>query len=83
MPSRPIALFQCETLPDSFPNVVLKLKWKSAIIVNRDHVYPNIVVGDINNDGIVDVVTKRSFLNGNSLTNGVIAFNGKTGVSTV
>ncbi len=74
---------QCETLPDSFPNVVLKLKWQSAIIVNQDHVYPNIVVGDLNRDGIVEVVTKRSILNGNNLTNGVIAFNGHNGQTII
>jgi|GEM_PF-1441030 len=74
---------QCETIPDTFPTIKLKLKWQSSIIVNRDHVYPNIVVGDINHDGITDIVTKRSMLSGNNLTNGIVAFNGKTGQSTV
>lgn len=50
---------QCETIPDSFPNVALKLKWRSNIICNRDHVYPNIVVGDINGDGLTEIVSKN------------------------
>lgn len=50
----------CEYLPDSFPDIQLSLKWRSEIIVNEDHVYPNIVVGDMNHDGIIDVVTKNT-----------------------
>ena len=74
---------QCETLPDSFPNIQLKLKWQSAVIVNQDHLYPNIVVGDLNQDGVVDIVTKRSIAAGNNVTNGIIAFNGTNGQKTV
>src|SRR6188508_179219 len=47
---------ECETLPDSFPNILLKLKWQSPVIVNQDHLYPNIVVGDLNQDGVVEIV---------------------------
>jgi gliding motility-associated-like protein len=74
---------QCETIPDTFPAIKLKLKWQSPIIVNRDHVYPNIVIGDLNHDGIIDIVTKRSMTSGNNLTNGIEAFNGQTGQKTV
>src|SRR6188508_1589226 len=31
----------CEYLPDSFPEIELSLKWRSEIIVNEDHIYPN------------------------------------------
>lgn len=73
----------CETVPDSFPDITLQLKWQSEIIVNRDHIYPNIVVGDLNQDGITEVITKRSMLTGgNNLTNGLLAFNGITGQTT-
>lgn len=71
----------CEYLPDSFPDIQLSLKWRSEIIVNEDHVYPNIVVGDMNHDGIIDVVTKKYITagGGNNFTNGIAVFNGSDG----
>ena len=71
----------CEYLPDSFPDISLSLKWQSEIIVNEFHVYPNIVVGDMNHDGIIDVVAKKYITSGfgNNFTNGMAVFNGKTG----
>ena len=68
----------CEYLPDTFPDITLSLKWQSEIIVNQDHNYPNIIVGDINLDGITDVITKKFIISGGT-TNGVLAFNGSNG----
>ncbi len=71
----------CEYLPETFQDIQLSLKWRSEIIVNEDHVYPNIVVGDMNHDGIIDVVTKKYITSGggNNFTNGIAVFDGSNG----
>ena len=71
----------CEYLPDTFPAVSLSLKWQTEIIVNQDHEYPNIIVGDINQDGITDVITKKLVVSGGT-TNGVLIFNGTNGIKS-
>ena len=50
----------CEYLPDSFPAIQMQLKWKTALIADSHSRYQTFVVGDINGDGIVDVLSKKT-----------------------
>ncbi|MBI1225192.1 MAG: hypothetical protein GC192_08115 [Bacteroidetes bacterium] len=47
----------CEYVPDSFPAFQMKLKWKSDAISNYYYAAPNIVCGDINKDGLIEVLS--------------------------
>jgi gliding motility-associated-like protein len=51
----------CELVPDSFPSIQMKLKWKSEIISIHRYSAPNIVCGDINNDGTIEVLSNTYY----------------------
>ncbi|HZV69095.1 MAG TPA: M43 family zinc metalloprotease [Saprospiraceae bacterium] len=47
----------CEAVPDSFPDIKLQLKWISGKICNYEALSGNIVCGDIDNDGTVEILS--------------------------
>ncbi|MCB0521621.1 MAG: gliding motility-associated C-terminal domain-containing protein [Lewinellaceae bacterium] len=51
----------CEYLPDSFPEFQMGLKWVSEIIADFGNNSQNILVGDIDGDGNVEVVSTVNF----------------------
>ena len=73
----------CEIIPDSFPDFEMKLKWQSEVISNYV-ASRNIVVGDLNSDGLLEIVTIKndhdSFgsLSGMSYLLTINAFDGTT-----
>ena len=76
----------CEYIPDSFPPIELTLKWSSEPVSNG-FAYSNIVTGDVDGDGRIEVLTKRfwgkqSILS--SLTDvdqEIVIFDGETGLA--
>ena len=47
----------CEIVPDSFPDIKMKMKWESEIIGNSTS---NIVLGDVNNDNEISILTTKT-----------------------
>ena len=52
----------CEYLPDSFPAFEMKVKWVSEIISDFNSASFTLTVGDIDADGIVEVVSPKAIL---------------------
>ncbi|MCG8328736.1 MAG: hypothetical protein MI974_13680, partial [Chitinophagales bacterium] len=81
----------CEYLPDSFPDLEMQVEWTSEITSNIPDlavILPICMVGDINNDGLVDVLTKSStgVLYGpgdsnNAVENQMLVLNGENGAT--
>ena len=71
----------CEYIPDSFPEFKMKLKWETEFITDYSWLSPNIVVGDVDNDKEIEVLSPYVYgsRNSNRCTNGILVFNGKTG----
>ncbi len=71
----------CEYIPDSFPEFKMKLKWKTEILSDSNFIFPNIVVGDIDNDKFIEIISSNStgeIIKRNSV-NGISIFDGNTG----
>jgi gliding motility-associated-like protein len=51
----------CLYIPDSFPNISLKLKWESELVCDFDNINGNLTCGDIDGDGTVEVVSSTLF----------------------
>jgi len=50
----------CQYIPDSFPDLTLRLKWQSEVIGNDRGVIPNIIVGNADkSDSGIEVLTKK------------------------
>lgn len=47
----------CQVLPDSFPEIKMRIKWVSDPVVNFDDLSSPIICGDINADGIVEIIS--------------------------
>lgn len=75
----------CEYLPNSFSGFQMKLKWVSEIISNEDNTNLNIVVGDIDNDGNTEVMTKSHIGDWmlNDVVNNIKGFNGENGSTII
>ncbi len=72
----------CNYIPDSFPLFSMKLKWQSEIYAtSRAYVSPNLVVGNIDTDSNIEVVTKKSIGNWllDNVENNIIVLNGNDG----
>lgn len=51
----------CEYIPNNNSQINLKLKWKTEVITDSSRVVNNIVVGDGDNDGEVEVISNMLF----------------------
>ena len=81
---------ECEYLPESFPEFEMEVEWISEITSNISDLgaLPVCKVGDINNDGLIEVVAKASTglyygiedVN-NSVDNKILILNGEDGTT--
>ncbi|HFA51678.1 MAG TPA: T9SS type B sorting domain-containing protein [Bacteroidetes bacterium] len=71
----------CEYVPDSFPAFEMKLKWTSEVFSNWRATSQNIVTGDINGDGNIEVITQKSIGDWtiSNVQNNTIIFKGTDG----
>ncbi|HHH52322.1 MAG TPA: hypothetical protein ENK91_01570, partial [Bacteroidetes bacterium] len=71
----------CEYLPDSFPDFKMKLKWETGFLSDSVWISPNIVIGDVDGDDTIEMISSNSFGYGfkQKVTNGISVFNGRTG----
>ncbi len=51
----------CLFIPDSFPNISLKLKWESERVCDFDNITGNLTCGDIDGDGNIEVISSKLF----------------------
>lgn len=69
----------CELVPDSFPNIKMKMKWESENLTELSPVASAYVVADIDNDGASEIVTIYGKGGRNSSKNYSAVLQGLTG----
>lgn len=76
----------CQNLPDSFPELSLKIKWQSEIYTSETNISPNIIVGNSDvSDFNVEVLTRKSkgdWLLDN-VENNILVLDGSTGATKI
>lgn len=51
----------CQILPDSFPDLAIKLKWESEVYGLDRGILPNLVVGNVDySDANIEIITRKS-----------------------
>lgn len=70
----------CELVPDSFPNIKMKMKWESENLTELSPVASSYAVADIDNDGVSEIVTVYGMGGRNSSKNYTAVLHGATGI---